>query len=888
MPFKIPFKWNPRFLIFLGILLLVAAPVFTPAFAQGEVVVTLAIPAFLRDFIQESIIEDFEARNPGIRVEMIYNAQAPTYSVNGDIEDYLDSMAEYVSAADVLALTSQQLAVEATRAGYLLDMSPIVGIDPEMNAGDFFPPLWNAFQWDRGMWAMPVSADVVTLLYDPLAFDAAGLEYPNESWTMDDFVFAIQTLTEFGAEGNVSLPAFLDLNGDISPLLLSFVGDTVVDDAVQPSVPRYDNPRLETVLDQWAQLYEDGYLGTQFDLESIARVPLVFGQSILAQAGIFDQPHSLALLPGGRTALLANGAAISAGTQHPDEAYALVKYISNSAELANAFFGVIPARRSLVGAEVEGPAAFFSNIPDEQQPIIDTASEVAFATAELRFAPDLNKAVNKITQGGLSARAALEEIEQEAYERLQIADDRRVDLVITVATPPPLADVADGEVVLNFGILSFLPQLPNQERWNQVASDFAAADAEVAQVRLDVRTALTGASLADMAEEYDCFYAGNNYIPGADLTLLRNIDPLMAADPTFNSSDFAGGMLAQVQRENATWALPLVVQPQVLWYNPDVFAQTGAPLPFPGWTISDFELSLRALRLNSDDPPPFESRGFDSSHLLVLIAAYGGLPLDYRTNPVTVNFTDPANVEAIRQVLDLAKDGYIAYSELANFSFNIFGGTEGIAMYSELLNDIAAVLAAAGSQGEDNPYRLTLFPVGSTYSALSYDLGAGYISADTTNVEACYRFLSALSLTPDLFDNMPARRSTINNPDLALIRGEETVAFYNEVDALLEQPNTILIPSLFSAVTDLTASASNFVILNWLNIAFDKYVLQDLDLETVLGEAQLFAENYQGCVAAIPPFDPALQTQQEYLLQFTNCAAQVDPSLEGVFGTGGG
>src|SRR5690606_28265459 len=104
----------------------------------------------------------------------------------------------------------------------------------------------------------------------------------------------------------------------------------------------------------------------------------------------------------------------------------------------------------------------------------------------------------------------------------------------------------------------------------------------------------------------------------------------------------------------------------------------------PGWTISDFELSLRALRLNSDDPPPFESRGFDSSHLLVLIAAYGGLPLDYRTNPVTVNFTDPANVEAIRQVLDLAKDGYIAYSELANFSFNIFGGTEGIAMYSEL------------------------------------------------------------------------------------------------------------------------------------------------------------------------------------------------------------
>lgn len=880
MPIK---NLKSRLVILLGLLLLIAAPA---ASAQDEVVVTLAIPAFLRDFIQDAIIEDFEINNPGIRVELIFSAEAPTYNVGGDTAEYLDNIAEYVSAADVLAITSEQIAVEATRAGYFLDISPIIATDPDINPNDFFPPLWNSFQWDRGMWAMPVSADVVTLLYDPAAFDAVGLRYPDETWTLDDFVFAVQTMAEFDANGSVSLPAFLDLNGDISPLLLSFLGDTVVDDAVQPSVPRYNNPQLDTILTQWAQLYDDGYLGVQFDPENIGRVPMVFGQSILAQSGIFDTPRSLALLPGSRAGLLANGAAISAGTPHPDEAYALVKYISGSAELANAFFGVIPARRSLVGVEVDGPAAFFADIDEAQQPIIDAAAEFGFSGADLRFAPDLNTAITKMTQNDLDARTALEETEQAAYDRLQIADDRSIDLVITVATPPPLVPIAEGEVLINFGILSFLPQLPNQERWDQVAADFAVDDPQVGQVRLDVRTAFTGAGLADMAEEYDCFYAGNNYVPNADLTLLRNIDPLTASDPTFDPNDFAGGILSQVQRENAIWAFPLVIQPQVLWYNPDAFAQTGAPLPYPGWTISDFELSLRGLRLNSDDPPPFESRGFDSSHLLVLIAAYGGLPLDFRTTPATIDFTNPANVDAIRQVLDLAKDGYIAYSELANFNFNFFGGTEDIAMYSQLLNDIASLLAAQGGDTE-NPYQLTLFPVGNTYSALSYDLGAGYISANTTNVEACYRFLSSISLTPDLFDNMPARRSTINNPDLVLIRGEETVTFYNEVDTLLGQPNTILIPSLFSAVTDLSASASNFVILNWLNIAFDKYVLEDLDLETVLGEAQLFAQNYQGCVATIPPFDRAVQEQQDYLQQFADCAIQVDPSLDGVFGPGG-
>jgi hypothetical protein len=44
---------------------------------------------------------------------------------------------------------------------------------------------------------------------------------------------------------------------------------------------------------------------------------------------------------------------------------------------------------------------------------------------------------------------------------------------------------------------------------------------------------------------------------------------------------------------------------------------------------------------------------------MMLIAAYGGLPIDYRTTPATLNFTDPATISAIQQVLDLAKNGYI-------------------------------------------------------------------------------------------------------------------------------------------------------------------------------------------------------------------------------------
>jgi hypothetical protein len=50
------------------------------------------------------------------------------------------------------------------------------------------------------------------------------------------------------------------------------------------------------------------------------------------------------------------------------------------------------------------------------------------------------------------------------------------------------------------------------------------------------------------------------------------------------------------------------------------------------------------------------------SAMLTLIAAYGGLPLDTRTDPPTVNFSDPATVNALQQVLDLVKNGYISYA----------------------------------------------------------------------------------------------------------------------------------------------------------------------------------------------------------------------------------
>lgn len=322
----------------------------------------------------------------------------------------------------------------------------------------------------------------------------------------------------------------------------------------------------------------------------------------------------------------------------------------------------------------------------------------------------------------------------------------------------------------------------------------------------------------------------------------------------------------------------MVIQPEVLRYNSDLFKQAGVPIPENGWTIDAFTDALKRLKDTYPDKAPFVPRGIGSDYMLSLIAAFGGLPLDYRTTPVTINFTDSATVEAIRQVLDLAKDGYLEYSALARSTggnvavFAIANSEDATAISTHSLSalNLFVVEEIAGN----NPYRLVTYPQGSQYTAVSYNIGTAYISAKAQNPEACYRWLSVLSRHPELFSAMPARRSLINDPAVTANQTPDTIALYNQIDSLLSQSNVIALPS------GLGGSPEDSLVQNWLNRAFDRYVNEDANLEDELAQAEMFARDFQQCAAAIPPLDPASeQDPRAYFQQYMDCVTQVDPSM---------
>lgn len=867
-----------------------------PAAAQDNpITISLAVPEFVKEAFSPEVLAEFEAQYPGVRVNLVSStlagAAAPAYQA---IDTHLEDLQAYVSSADVVLVDNASLSLEGTRAGLFMDLSPLANADPALKADDFLPQAWQSFQWDRGIWALPAAVDVVLLLYNPTAFDAAGITYPSPNWTLDELVNAVRALTKTNAEGEIE-PGFFDY-GTSGYLVRSLVGAALVDAAAVEVTPDFSSPELARILNAWKELSDEGAVS---GVGAGARVVLIGGSADEGPPITIQRSFGLAtfpgnpdavppagsLLPGGMAGLEVQGFAVSAGTRFPEMAYELAKFLTNRADIANRLFGSTPARRSLANVEPDstdpngGPRIIDIGSLDfspEAQAVIDQGYASALSVADMLFIDYIAAAFELMETDGLDASAALQQAEAQAIDNLNRAAEFRSTTVVAVATPVPDVPLAPGEIALNFGIASFINPLPNQERWQQIIDQFVANDPEVGRINLTTSFDL---AVDSMASQFDCFYLPTNAVPGGNVSNLVSLDPFLDADPNFDRNDLVSSLLEQVRFDNRTWAYPLAIQPEVLSYSPELFTRAGVPLPENGWTIDQFVDALRALKPTADDPAPFIPRDFTGQYLFALIAAFGGLPMDNRTDPPTINFTEPATMDAIRQVLDLAKNGYLDYSEVSgsaggvNIAIAVGGEEDTDPIYTQTLGAFSFFTRLNSErQVLENTYRYVTYPTGSRYTPISFDINTGYISANAANPDACYRWISTLAQNPDLFSAMPTRRSLIDSGAVA----PELAALYRQIDSILSDPNAVVSPSALR----IGGGGASIWRQYWLRRAFDRYVLEDADLESELTQAEQFTRDYEQCAAGIPAADPTTQEERfAYFQQFSDCARSVDPTV---------
>ncbi len=873
-----------RFILTLCIPVLLLTGLMTSLLAQSdEIILTLAIQEWQQDVYDADLFAEFNAIHPNVKVIPVMLTPDETFfgSATFEIEEYLNNGEKLANKADVLAINSYSMGVEMTRAGYLLDMTPLLTSDFDFTQDDFFPAALSAFQWDGGTWALPVTMSFDVLIYDRLAFDKAGYPYPDDTWTLSNFIDAAEALTIRDESGNVTIPGFYGF--DERGFFRALLGRGFYDETALPQNPQLATPEMATLLEEWAvfqkALFPEGGPGGNVNWDAIPltisgtwRLDNNFGP------GASDEREYVAtLLPGDIAIMNSEGFAISGGTAHPQEAYDLIKFLSSHPEVVNRFFGDSPARRSMVGVASEDENVFRPERSPEVQALIDQALENALPFAEMRFGDYLYVARQKMDEQSIDALTALQLAEEDALKNLAAAEARKTTLALAVPTPIPTPILSEGEIALNFSVSAFISPLPNRDKWEALIEEFVANDPQIGQINL-----LTGfMSQEEILEQSDCLVSSTNFVTALDTNLLLSLDPFLSADPNFDEADLLTGILPMVQRDGMTWALPLAAQTTIMWYHPALFEKAGAFAPYNGWNVSDFEAALSQLKTEMGDAKPYIPSSGGNAYLMLLIAAYGGLPYDFIADPPTYDLTSSQNVEAIRQVLDLAKNELIEYQELDTNGFSGGGGFGGdIPLYDGQLSIFD--WRFTNRQSED-PYRAVTFPRGTDTIPMALDISTGVISAKTQYPEACYRWLSTIAQHPEVLSAMPARRSLLNSEELKVSQGEDIVALYQEFDRLLQEPGVVLFPGQFGFGG---SSFMGFYLQIFMNQAFDSYVLEDADLEAALTLAQQQMDEYAACASSIEIVENSVianMTEDEarvYFRQFAQCAIDIQPELQ--------
>lgn len=214
--------------------------------SDDKVTITYQVWAGTQTPAMQEIAAAFEKENPNISVE-VQELPWPQYWST------LQTAAQGGTAPDAFWMLAQQIRPYAA-GGQLLDITDAIeseGVDLS-NYPQAVLDLYD--QGDGAIYGLPKDYDTNAIWYNKAIFDAAGVDYPTDEWTWEDFRAAAKAITNPEA-GVWGVAAPIDYQGGYYNSIFQAGGQVISDDGTTALI---DSPEAIAGLKFWTDLQADG------------------------------------------------------------------------------------------------------------------------------------------------------------------------------------------------------------------------------------------------------------------------------------------------------------------------------------------------------------------------------------------------------------------------------------------------------------------------------------------------------------------------------------------------------------------------------------------------------------------------------------------------------
>lgn len=755
----------------------------------------------------EERAQAFHEMYPHIRIELVSADDVMGEFGAEDAQDVnqTESLYRLLSAADTVATGAADLTSSIIKQGWVRDLAPFVETDADFAPEDYYPATMEAYQRDGGLWGIPASASLQVLLYDKRAFDEVALAYPYPDWDFDGFATAAERLTrrqESDVRYGYAVPGFWP---SAPSIFVAGMADLVTRDAQGYEVPKLDGPDVIQAVQRYTDLAlvrgvmpartsisatADVWIQEWLEPRRVAMFPSsALNASLFADfpriaAGFASEGIGIALYPAGCPILRVSGYSISGGTQYPAESWLWLKYLSRNYQGYH-----LPARRSVAAAQ-----GTWARWDQEQQKMLQFALQNAppAPSSDSSVIQELDAAIDAIF-GGQAVEEALRVAQARALERYR-AEVRAEPRTITLRQPEL---GREDTIVIEFGPFVFDPAMP----YAPLAMAFNEEQARIGgQIRVEV---------SDDLAAPDCF-AGPQSLVRDDAPANRGLrplalQPLLEADTTLDLSVFY--FVDAFRDRGELYGLPVLAQPEVLFYDRTLFDEAGIAYPAPDWTLDDFRRVVQELTSEQRGQygfVPLNGAGID---LPLFTALYGAELWDTLGNP---RFDSPEVIEAVAWYAELI--------EFATPSSMIVPTDETLVQRQTLLTEgraaVWSVLVNAGVPTVRAPWtdaQVGMAPFPGTSARMGLEGLFINANAPRDRIEGCWAWIkyAAANRTVAPQQGIPARKATSVSPaDSATQTGQSVAETYSAIASYtrLEQPNTIQAQAHLDILYDALAS----------------------------------------------------------------------------------